>query len=182
MNKSIRTFSGAHSYRPSCVIDAARLILDAILGTESPVLAARVAERVTLDLVDGRCPRCRDPLMPELKPADWKPAGSRALPCRCLPVCETCASWIEPVIGVSPVTAWPTDTDVDDGRPSRKEFEQQLAARMRMQATAAVLDHGPSGLVLLTEDGVVSVAERPRPGGWLEHGYDDTRDEQERRS
>lgn len=178
MTEPIITFSGAHPYRVGCVIDAARLIFDAILGTDAPVLAARVAERVTTDIVNGRCPRCHDPLVPEIKPEGWRPAGTRALPCRCLPVCETCASWIEPIIGVSPVTAWPTDTDIPaHGLPSRKDFEHQLAERLRAQAQAAVLEHSPSGLVLLTEDGVMPIRPRPNPGGWLEYGYDPTEQE-----
>jgi hypothetical protein len=161
MSEPITTFSGEHPYRVGCVIDASRRIFDAILGTESPALAARVAERVTADIAAGLCPRCHDPLTPEIVPEDWRPAGTRALPCRCVPVCETCASWIEPIIGVSPVTAWPTDTDIDDdGMPSRKAFEQHIAASLRAQTKTAVLEHSTSGLVLLTEDGVVQVQER----------------------
>jgi hypothetical protein len=189
MTDPITTFSGAHPYRPQCVVTAAREVFEKVfeksLHVAIPELAVKVAEVITTDVSKGRCPRCHDPLYPDVKPGNWKPAGTRALPCRCLPVCETCASWIEPIIGTNPVTAWPTDTDLDDdGEETRKEHEHERVMRLKAQAETAVLEAGPGGLVLVTTEGVapVVVQPRPHPGGWLEFGYDDTDDQRERTS
>lgn len=182
----IRTFSGAHPYRPQCVVTAAREVFEKVLETDLhsaiPELSVRVAEVITTDIGNGLCPRCHDPLFPKLKPEGWKPAGSRALPCRCLPLCETCAGWIEPVLGASPVTAWPTDTDVDDGVQSRKEFEAAKVDELKAMADYTVMDVGSSGFPVLAPGGFAVVQFRPNPGGWLEHGYDDTADVRERES
>ncbi|MFG2473530.1 hypothetical protein [Streptomyces fagopyri] len=185
MSEPITTFSGAHPYRPQCVITAATEVFEKVFAKDLhiaiPDLSVRVAEVITTDIDKGLCPRCHDPLYPAMKPEGWKPAGSRALPCRCLPVCETCASWIEPCIGVNPVTAWPTDADLDDdGEETRKEHELVRVAYLKAQAQAAVLEVGPQGPVLVTEDGVMPVQPRPNPGGWLEHGYDDSADQRDR--
>jgi len=189
VSRPIRTFSGAHPYRPQCVVTAAREVFEKVfekdLHVAIPDLSVRLAEVITTDIGNGRCPRCHDPLYPDVKPEGWKPAGSRALPCRCLPVCETCASWIEPIIGTNPVTAWPTDTDLDDdGEETRKEHEQQRVRKLKAQSETALLQAGPGGLVLVTTEGVapIDVQLRPTPGGWLEFGYDDSADEQERQS
>jgi hypothetical protein len=189
MIESIRTFSGAHPYRPQCVVTAAREVFEKAfeksLHTAIPELSVRVAEVITTDISNGRCPRCHDPLYPDVKPEQWKPAGSRALLCRCLPICETCSSWIEPIIGTNPVTAWPTDIDLDDdGSCSRKEHEQERVRKLRAQSETALLEAGPGGLVLVTTEGVapIDVQPRPYPGGWLEYGYDDGKDERERQS
>jgi len=189
VNKPIRTFSGAHPYRPQCVVTAAREVFEKAfeksLHTAIPELSVRVAEIITTDIGNGRCPRCHDPLYPDVKPEGWKPAGSRALLCRCLPVCDTCASWIEPIIGTNPVTAWPTDTDFDDdGVETRKEHEQERVRKLKAQSETALLEAGPGGLVLVTAEGVapVDIQPRPHPGGWLEYGFDDTADERERQS
>jgi hypothetical protein len=189
MSEPIRTFSGAHPYRMQCVVTAAREVFEKAfeksLHAAIPELSVRVAEVITTDISNGRCPRCHDPLTPEIAPEGWKPAGSRALHCRCLPICETCASWIEPVIGINPVTAWPTDTDLDDdGSETRKEHEQERVRKLKAQSETALLHAGPGGLVLVTTEGVapIDVQLRPNPGGWLEFGYDDTEDERERQS
>jgi hypothetical protein len=189
VNKPIRTFSGAHPYRPQCVVTAAREVFEKAfeesLHTAIPELSVRVAESITTDISNGQCPRCHDPLYPDVKPEDWKPAGSRTLLCRCLPVCDTCASWIEPIIGTNPVTAWPTDTDFDDdGEETRKEHEQARVRKLKAQAENALLEAAPSGLILVTAEGATPFVPllRPHPGGWLEHGYDDTADERERQS
>lgn len=183
MTAPTRTFSGAHPYRPQCVLNAARKVFDETLPDAAAELAVVVAERTTADISNGFCPRCHDPLLPDPKPEDWRPAGSRATICRCIPVCDRCASWIEPVLGTSPVTAWPTDTDIDDdGVASRKEHEAERVEHAKAQATVGFLEVGPDGAVLVTPDGAVPfrVVPRPHPGGWLEHGYDDTDDRMER--
>lgn len=181
----IRSLSGAHPYRPQCVIGRTRQAL--VQAGISPDLARALAvghgEQITLALGAGRCPRCSGPLLPDPVPDGWTPAGTRALPCRCVPVCETCASWIEPVIGTVPVGAWPTDRyERDDDHGTQAEYEAAVVARIREQAgepRPAVVVPGPDGPVLMTGTGLLAVRPRPHPGGWLEYGYDDdTRERQ----
>ncbi|MFJ8027422.1 hypothetical protein [Streptomyces sp. NPDC096311] len=172
---SIRTFSGAHPYRPQCVVESTARLLETLLPDTAAELAVLNAERITKAIDAGICPRCSDPLRPDDAPADWRPAGSRATNCRCIPVCETCASWVEPILGPTAVTAWPTDED-DGDEVTRKEVEAELVEQLKAQAGLAVMTVGPGGLDLS------AVQLRPNPGGWLERGYDDTADEQERQA
>ncbi len=184
MNEPIVTFSGAHPYRPQCVIDTARTLFTELLPMASASdLAIQYAERITKAIDTGICPRCSDPLRPDPAPEWWQPAGSRATRCRCIPICETCSGWAEPVLGTFAVTAWPTDADDGDDR-TRKEIEAELIDRAKAECTYGVLEAGPDGMVLVTTEGVapVDVQLRPNPGGWLEYGYDDTQDERERQS
>jgi hypothetical protein len=181
----VRTFSGAHPYRPQCVVTAAREVFTRVFEKDFraaiPDLSVRVAEVITADISGGLCPRCHDPLSPTPIPDGWRPAGSRAVPCRCLPICETCSGWIEPVLGVSPVTAWPTDTDVDDdGVQSRKEFEAAKVDEAKAMAQYTVIDVGASGVPLHGLGGFSVIQLRPHPGGWLEFGFDDSDDQRER--
>ena len=193
MSAPIRTFSGAHTFRPQCVVTAAREIFDEALAaihpsttSLAPEWAVAVAERVTKAIGEGICPRCSDPLRPNPAPERWRPAGSRATRCRCIPVCETCASWAEPFLGVLAVTRWPTDRDDgDDGDDrTRKEIEAELIEKAKARCKVAVLETGPAGTVLVTSEGATpfEVQPRPHPGGWLEFGYDDTADVRERES
>ncbi|MFG2855669.1 hypothetical protein ACGFZ9_34215 [Streptomyces mirabilis] len=178
---SIRTFSGTHPYRPQCVVESTVRLLEILLPDTAAELAVLNAERITNAIDAGVCPRCSDPLRPDTAPDDWRPAGSRATTCRCIPVCETCASWIEPIIGPTAVTAWPTAED-DGSGSTRKEHETELADRLRGQAELAYLAAGDGDPVLIANDGVTPIQMRSHPGGWLEHGYDDASDEQERQS
>ncbi|MFE7803986.1 hypothetical protein ACFU51_04830 [Streptomyces sp. NPDC057430] len=181
MTEPIRTFSGAHPFRPQCVVTAALKVFEVTAPDYAAELSVVVAERVTTDIHGGLCPRCHDPLSSDLVPEGWRPAGSRAVSCRCVPVCETCSGWIEPSIGTSPVTTWPTSTDSDDdGLRTRKDAEAARVVQLKAMAKTAVLEVGPDGMRLLDETGVMVVRPRPHPGGWLEYGYDDTADEQER--
>lgn len=181
MSTPIRTFSGAHPYRPQCVVESSRTLLETLLPDTAAELAVLNAERITKAIDAGICPRCSDPLRPETTPDDWRPAGSRATSCRCIPVCETCANWIEPILGASAVTAWPTDEDDGDDR-TQKEAEAEFVVRAKVMCTTAYLQSSTDGPVVVSDDGVYVVQPRPHPGGWLEHGYDDTRDERERQS
>lgn len=181
MSEPIRTFSGAHLYRPQCVVESGRRLLETLLPDTAEELAVLNAERITQAIDTGICPRCSDPLRPDDAPDGWRPAGSRATTCRCIPVCETCANWIEPILGPSAVTAWPTDED-DGDEHTQKEVETEFARQAKAQCTVAYLQPGTDGPVLVSDDGVLPVQLRPNPGGWLEHGYDDTADQQERRS
>jgi hypothetical protein len=181
MSVALVTFSGAHPYRPQCVVDSSRALLETLLPDTAAELAVMNAERVTQAIDAGICPRCSDPLLPVPVPEGWRSAGSRATTCRCIPICETCSNWVEPFIGASAVTAWPTDED-DGGDHTRKEYETELAERFKASCTAAYLQSGASGPVLVSDDGVAEIQLRPNPGGWLEHGYDDTADQRERQS
>lgn len=178
---SVRTFSGAHLYRPQCVVESTVRLLEVLLPDTAAELAVLNAERITKAIDASVCPRCSDPLRPDAAPDDWRPAGSRATTCRCIPVCETCASWIEPIIGPTAVTAWPTDED-DGSGSTRKEHETELADRLRAQTELAYLTAEGGDPALLTDDGVTAIQMRPHPGGWLEHDYNDTADERERQS
>lgn len=192
MNEAIRTLSGSHPYRPQCVTAAARDTFIEWVAQEhialEPDVKAKVVEQLTLDCAErftiavdrGICPRCSGPLLPDNPPDDWRPAGTRALPCRCVPICETCASWIEPLLGALPVTAWPTNEyEVDDDR-TRKDMEDQSVARLKATAHTAYLELGGDEPVIFSATGVTTIQPRPNPGGWLEHGYDDEADRRER--
>lgn len=181
MTEPIRTFSGAHPYRPQCVATAATANLAQIMPTDVAAnLAIQCTVRITTAISNGVCPRCSDSLWPAALPDGWRPAGTRALPCRCVPVCETCASWIEPISGAVAVTAWPTDEcELDDGR-IRKDVEMESVTKARAAAQSALLHSGPDGQVLVTQLGVAQIESRPHPGGWLEYGYDDDPDRRER--
>lgn len=175
----LRTYSGAHPYRPQCVIESGRRLLEVLLPGTAAELAVLNAERITNAIDTGICPRCSDPLRPDQAPADWKPAGSRATICRCIPVCDTCASWIEPILGASAVTAWPTDEDNGD-EVTQKEHETALVQHFKAHSQLVTVEFVTNGLVFVSDDGVTPIQMRSHPGGWLEHGYDDSADIQER--
>ncbi|MEU1194957.1 hypothetical protein ABZ446_01880 [Streptomyces sp. NPDC005813] len=175
------TFSGAHPYRPQCVVDSSRRLLEALLPDTAAELAVLNAERITKAIDSGICPRCSDPLRPDGAPDDWRPAGSRATSCRCIPVCETCANWIEPILGASAVTAWPTDQD-DGDEGTQKEQEAAFVQRLKTHSQLVTVEFVTNGLVFVSDDGVTPIQMRAHPGGWLEHGYDDTADQRERQS
>lgn len=191
MNEPIRTFSGAHPYRPQCAVATARVIFREEIASIAPDLtgkaaewSAGIAERITKAIDANVCPRCSDPLRPDPTPDGWRPAGSRATRCRCIPVCDTCASWAEPFLGILAITAWPTDLDDGDDR-THKEIEAELIEQIKAKCSpGGILAAGPGGTVRVTPEGVapVNVQLRPNPGGWLEFGYDDTDDERERQS
>jgi hypothetical protein len=176
-------FSGAHPFRPQCAITAARAVFAAegIPATLAEDFALDLAERITVAISAGACPRCGEALLPDPAPDGWKAAGTRALPCRCVPICDTCAGWIEPIRGSLPVTCWPTnEVEMDDGR-TLQEDEAEFASRLKANhpATAGNLVIIPGAPALLTETGVIHVEDRPHPGGWLEFGFDDTDDNRE---
>lgn len=189
----IRTFSGAHPYRPQCVIAAAETVYKGWLYDEGhnpetlPMLALTqkvalsTAWGITQAIDAGLCPRCSGPLLPDNPGEKWKPAGTRVLECRCVPVCETCATWIEPIIGELCVTAWPVDQmERDDEYDTQKDFESAFVADLQAKCEIGYLDAGLVGPVIVDSDGATPIQPRPNPGGWLEHGYDDTADRQER--
>lgn len=154
------SFSGAHPFRPQCLAEM----------PNEPLDGDRIAEIV--NMIDaGRCPRCDGPL-PDGKPI--RPAGSRVTSCRCIPVCGPCGD-AEPFHGVHPWD-WPLDDyDVADEATARED-------RMKGATLAHFGSDSDGSPVMIDETGVTEVKLRPHPGGWLEHGYDDTNDEAERRA
>ncbi|MFD7709518.1 hypothetical protein [Streptomyces sp. NPDC059786] len=181
MSESIRTFSGAHPFRPQCIIEAARHILEPLLPNLAAPMAVSIAERAIKAIDTGTCPRCSDPLRPEATPNGWRPAGSRATACRCIPVCETCANWIEPFFGGDSVAAWPTDEDLGE-EETQKEIDARFVATAKAACTEATLEPSAHGPVVVTDGAVHLVQLRPHPGGWLEYGYTDDADQQERQA
>lgn len=167
-NQPVRSFSGAHPFRPACLQQA----VHAVFEFDPDEFESEGVDPVqhVLDLVQmvdrGECPSCgRD-----LPTGNFMPAGSRLTRCRCVPVCVGCGN-LEALHGIE-VTAWPMPPeDVD-------------ALNARMLASAKLTDvtlMGEGGApVLITEDGVTEIRLRDHPGGWAEFGYDDTDDEQER--
>jgi hypothetical protein len=158
----IASFSGAHPYRPQCIVG---FLLD-----EGHVLdrdeAVDQATAVTEAIDAGRCPRCANQL-PDGRPV--RPAGSRITTCRCVPICGRCGDQ-EALLIASPGILYLPDTwPLDD----MNEIHEMLARHLR----PAVLDLD-SGIVL-NENGVTEVQMRPHPGGWLEYGFDDGQDQAE---
>ncbi len=158
----IASYSGAHPYRPACLID---LLLTEGIAVDRDDAVDQVLP-ITEAIDAGHCPRCGGPL-PDGRPV--KPAGSRATPCRCVPVCGRCGD-SEALLLASPgllylPDCWPL-VDAD-------EIHERLAAHLR----PAMFDGG-SGMVI-DEDGATPVKFRPHPGGWLEYGYDEGQDQAE---
>ena len=150
----INSFSGAHPFRPQCLtpmVDGERLA-------------------AVVELIDaGRCPRCGDPL-PDGDPI--QPAGSRVTACRCVPICGPCGD-AEPFAPIDP-SYWPLDAD--DMHKERDWLEEQ-----RQRAVPGTMSGDSTGSpVATTDDGVTTPKPRPHPGGWLEYGYDETADREER--
>jgi hypothetical protein len=149
----INSFSGAHPFRPQCLaplIDGERLA-------------------AVVELVDaGRCPRCGDPL-PDGDPI--QPAGSRVTACRCVPICGQCGD-AEPVAPIDP-SYWPLGAD--EISEERVWLEEQ-----RQSALPGTTGEDATGGPAVATDGVITPKPRPHPGGWLEYGYDDAADREER--
>ena len=90
----MRTLSGAHEFDPAHVSAIQRAYVVSVLDS-------------------SLCPRCGGPLT-----ADEMPAGSRATPCRCVPVCAECGAdeaYEEAgIYGEAPSATfeeWPVDRD-----------------------------------------------------------------------
>ena len=150
----INSFTGAHPFRPQCLAPL--------------VHGERLAAIV--ELIDaGRCPRCGDPL-PDGEPI--QPAGSRVTACRCVPICGPCGD-AEPLAPIDP-SHWPLDAD--EMHEERDWLEEQ---RQRALPGTMSRDSTDSPEVS-TADGVATPKPRPHAGGWLEYGYDDTADQEER--
>jgi hypothetical protein len=166
---TVQTFSGAHPFRPACLLSAYRESSDEEVDCtdEVAVLIERYIDR-------GLCPRCGRRYQER-----EMPAGSRVTSCRCIPVCRECgrAEALEgfalaeingpedsALLGmIGPVCEWPIDAD-----------EQTMAI--------AEFDLRHTSGAPFADVPVSDIQEREHPGGWLEHGHDDSADveEQER--
>lgn len=171
MDDMPRSFSGAHPYRPKCVID---VIVDewAEDGIDQSENAVRIAEQVTRDVDAGRCPRCK------AEDALAINAGSRATPCRCIPICTRCGTdeFHQALLGtgLSQVWRWPVRKGDITKRANRAASKQRPKL-----VTLGTTEDGD--IVLLDESGVSQVQPRPHAGGWSEFGYDDNEDRAEQR-
>lgn len=169
---TIQSFSGAHPYRPQCVIDD--IVADwARYDIDARSRAIDLAEAFTQALEAGKCPRCNGPLDPE------RVAGSRVTPCRCVPICPTCGSdeAYQAVrgTGLSPLWKWP----VRKGDMTRRRNKVLSGPGVTIDLCTLTSDSDGEPVVI-SEEGVGRVVGRPHPGGWAEYGYDDTEDEAER--
>ena len=168
-----RTFSGAHPFRPACLVAAYEECLEDEelepdeLRAEAAEFVANLVERMG----EEHCLRCGKEFAPK-----EIPSGSRVTDCRCVPICHVCAEAegyqslvLDLVQGpddgvlvglVGPVCDWPIDADQQDA--AVREFRR----RYLVDATIRLDELGESPA---------------NSGGWLEHGYDTSADEEEER-
>lgn len=155
----LRSFSGTHAYRPTCVSGAAKLAAVTDFGFD-PVddaalekIGAHWAEVVAGRLDRGQCPRCRGalPELPEL------PAGSRVTACRCIPICGSCGA--DEATYPLPLWRWPTSRSAVSRRRNKllREFPPQ----------SAILHDGS----VIDVTGAQEFKMREHPGGWAEFGH-----------
>lgn len=168
-----RSFSGCHTFRPSCLVDVLVAELDCEHEDGGSVQEATERVEEFVRAIDaGRCPRCgatfADP--------PTAPAGSRITDCRCVPICGPCgeheASPHGALVGVSD---WP----LDQGRVTL-ELDAWLSTAILATFIPSDGEADALGLVL-SADGVTEVVDRPHPGGWAEFGHDEDPDDHERR-
>lgn len=170
---TLRSFSGTHDYNPEHVI---RSIVEEwqLEGIDVEDHARDVlVPRITADLSEGLCPRCRQTLA---RFDGDRGAGSRLTPCRCVPICGPCGSDEANQgggilgTGVSQFWRWPVRVGDRTKRANR-------AAAMFGPVHPAVLTGGSDGQpVMITDDGATPLVPRPMGGGWAEFGDDDDSD------
>lgn len=167
---TIQSFSGAHPYRPQCVIDAIanEWLEDRLDFTKR---ATEMAVTITVKIDAGTCPRCDGVLDLDMC------AGSRATRCRCVPICSRCGTdeGNQAMLGTGFSQAW--RWPVRKGDITRR---RNKVAASSETVTAFMVPGDNGALSMLTEDDVSQAKMRPHPGGWLEFGYDDTEDQAER--
>ncbi len=163
----ITSFSGAHPYRPQCVIE--QILSNEPAADRNEVVAYVGA--ITARIDDGRCARCAGPLpRPPVVPS-----GSRLTSCRCVPICGPCGTHEGLPMSLLSQEANPDDEDEDGWHLDPVRRDADLAGfRERFRPSAGILSDG----MLVTDDGTAPrpIKLRPHPGGWAEHGYDDTSD------
>ena len=162
---TIRSFSGAHPFRPACVITAAHDALGVGTGLGDRAdhdEAVRVANKIVDALNATTCPRCSTPLARSDRGAYWDNAGSRVTRCRCIPICSDCGmhEGLARHFSATPlgVLDWPAGhNDVE----TELEHWRHGPARVRISSA----DHP------LTDSGTVRQAQYA--GGWRVYGYGD---------
>src|ERR1035437_10111562 len=165
---SVSSFSGAHPFRPQCVIDA--IVTEwAQDGLDMTKRSTELAATITVKIDGGTCPRCDGAL--DL----GNTAGSRMTLCRCVPICPACgADELNQGIlgnGLSQTWRWP----LRKGDITRR---RNKAAQLPGALVTGFVSAGADGKVtMLTEDGASELRMRPHPGGWSGFGYDDTKDQ-----
>jgi hypothetical protein len=144
--KAIRSFSGTHSFRLSCVLE-----VDPDDG-----------DYYTKCYDLGLCPRCERPLptLPVL------PSGSRVTRCRCVPICGECGT--DESFEVVGPDEWPLEAD------EITERVQTFMGNTQVGILSGGGDHGPP--VVIDEDGSHPIHPRENPGGWAQYGFDEDDD------
>lgn len=162
---TLESFSGAHPFRPQCVVNA---VVEEWAGHGPNVKAVAIERAATIatKLGEGVCPRCDGPL--DLS----RTAGSRSTRCRCVPICPRCgedeANQAILATGWSQVWRWP----LRKGDITRRRNKMsKLGTR-----TVGLVTVSGDEVSVLTEDGFSRAQMRPNPGGWAEFGYDDAPD------
>jgi hypothetical protein len=160
----MRSFSGAHPFRPQCAIDRlAGLDED---ETEEQVL------RITNEIDSGRCPRCGGPLP---RPPTF-PAGSEVTACRCIPICGMCGDH-ETMMDVEFALAKVAGEDFPEIKDGLEDWPiAGVVEDMERRITQ------PPTNVETAKVSFNQIATPPPMSGWSKFGYDDTadRNEQER--
>ena len=171
----VYSFSGAHAFRPQCLVAALKAFPEAYGITDH----IGEAELLTEFVDSGKCPRCQGEMEKSL------PAGSRVTDCRCIPVCWACGNdeaYVENLQDIDPedemglhdgigLWAWPlTAGDGWWGRNIKRRAEWFEA-----HSSPASLVITDDGAKLLSSDGVGDVYVK-RPSGWAKFGFDDTDD------
>ena len=161
--KMIRTFSGMHAFRQSCLrFEIERGLNDEAQAGNGDVDeiesdADEIEEQLLALIETEKCPRCEGGYQEK-----EIPSGSRVSACRCIPVCWRCGRQ-EPHVLWAP-NAWPIGQDI------AAFIDTQLAQGMK----PAMLVRGSDGTTkLLHEDGVGDVDMTPSTGGWLQFGSDE---------
>ena len=183
---TIRTFSGAHPFRPACLVAVWQESMRYEYGdpTYSHDDAVDFVAALIPAIDNGRCPRCDTAL------ADHEiPSGSRMTDCRCIPICTLCGK-IEAIVmadlvnvhGPEDAALTPLLSCVADWPVDRSEQQAGMDEyRVRhVRPLGTLVRDDDSQLFVITESGVATLSMRESPGGWLEHGFDDSEDRAER--
>lgn len=164
---TIRSFSGAHAFRPQCVVIAVRDTQLQVADTPRPGHqdgSSDLALAIVRAIDALRCPRCKHPLAVSKNGARcWMNAGSRETRCRCIPICSECGTHeaLQPRFAQSQlhIRDWPTNAD-----QVRADLKRWKAGATPGKGTLTV-SH------LLTDDGVSVLRSEPDTGGWRQFGF-----------
>lgn len=166
------SFSGAHPFRPEHL----RAAMQARWEPWTDEAEEAVADLVKM-IDAGICPRCSEPLP---SPPEY-PAGSEETDCRCIPICGHCGEHesMARLFSTTGIYRYPVDSWYLNP-PDPEDVEQELRVA-RERGLPAVLDLQDGKLKILSEEGVTELEITPDSGGWGQHGYDASQDEDEKR-